>query len=107
MSAVNQTSPHQIMVTIMKAVLIVPGVPEDKLQVMGGRVRGHEGTTASNNYALIRDGRLTPGIHAHASFDNLELDLDFENSCKACPPLVIYFIFVYNNISLLLLSPYS
>ena len=30
---VNQTSPHNIMVAIMKAVMIVLGVSEDKLEV--------------------------------------------------------------------------
>ena len=29
-------------------------------------------------------GRLMHGIYAHARFDDLELDLEIENVCKAC-----------------------
>ena len=29
------------------------------------------------------------GVHAHASFDDVELDLKFKNLCKDCP-LVTY-----------------
>ena len=31
------------------------------------------------------DGRLMHITYAHARLDDLELDLDFENVCKACP----------------------
>ena len=31
------------------------------------------------------------GIGAHVRFDDLELDLDFENTCTACPLVIKYF----------------
>ena len=29
------------------------------------------------------------GIYAHARFDDLEVDIDFKNVCKACPSCVV------------------
>ena len=36
--------------------------------------------------------RLMHGIYAHALFDDLELDLDFENRCKTCPACFLFII---------------
>ena len=39
------------------------------------------------------DGRLMHYQYAHARFDGLERDLEFENVCKACP--FCFFIFLF------------
>ena len=35
------------------------------------------------------DGRIMHGIYAHARFDDLELDIDFENVCRTCPTCLL------------------
>ena len=44
------------------------------------------------------DSRLRHGIYAHARFDDLELDVDFENICK--PPLL--FVLMYLSLNLMI-----
>ena len=37
------------------------------------------------NIQTWHNGTFVHDIHAHARFDELELDFDFQNVCKACP----------------------